>query len=141
MEVITIRSRKFVVYFMLSMMVVHTFFFPIQSFASTEINNKQVETNDQSFKKAIIVADYEHEVALFEKMDEDSEKLISLSNEDEVKLRKKEEEFSLIEVVIDNEEIDENNDQDQQEIWQGFIINDFLEIIDEIGRASCRERV
>src|SRR5699024_11445179 len=81
---------------MLSMMVVHTFFFPIQSFASTEINNKQVETNDQSFKKAIIVADDEQEVPLFEKMDEESEKLISLSNEDEVKLLKKEEEFSLI---------------------------------------------
>src|SRR5690625_3871077 len=81
--------------------------------------NQSVITSEQ----AIISAEKDQEVPLYEEMDEDSEVLTTLYDEDVVTILEEFETFSLIE--YSEEETEEVNVEDK--IWQGYISNEYLE--------------
>src|SRR5690625_1623719 len=81
--------------------------------------NQNATTSEQ----AIISAEKDQEVPLYEEMDEDSEVLTTLYDEDVVTILEEFETFSLIE--YSEEETEEVNVEDK--IWQGYISNEYLE--------------
>src|SRR5690625_85791 len=81
--------------------------------------NQNATTSEQ----AIISAEKDQEVPLYEEMDEDSEVLTTLYDEDVVTILEEFETFSLIE--YSEEETEEVNVEDK--IWQGYVSNEYLE--------------
>src|SRR5690625_2078925 len=79
--------------------------------------------NAISSEQAIISAEKDQEVPLYEEMDEDSEVLTTLYDEDVVTILEEFETFSLIE--YSEEETEEVNVEDK--IWQGYVSNEYLE--------------
>src|SRR5690625_568712 len=86
----------------------------------------EIDSENQSAissEQAIISAEKDQEVPLYEEMDEDSEVLTTLYDEDVVTILEEFETFSLIE--YSEEETEEVNVEDK--IWQGYISNEYLE--------------
>lgn len=111
---------------MLSIMLLHTISFPIYSSASQDTYNKQMDTKDQSFKLATIIAEENKKVPLYETLEKDSEILVHLFNKDKLKMIEAFEEYSLVEVTDENEDNGKNS-----ETWQGFVENSFIELDDD----------
>lgn len=114
----------------LAILLVHTVYFPVHSLASTKIHNKQQDADEEENIETIIIGDEEEVIPLYESLENDSEILITLLNDDKVKLLETYEKYSLIEVKIKESEREKSqaSSDEELEIWQGFIDNENIEL-------------
>lgn len=142
---VRIHKRKFNIVLVLFVLIVYTLTAPLSALAnSTEEDNTGV--NAEAIEVGKVVTDNDEEVPLYEKQDgeeqtgadsddstevdnESSNILIYLKDDDEVEIIEEYDQYTLVEYTqLYESDLEDEENQDELQVWQGYIENKFLEI-------------